>query len=60
MSGSEGNLNGPVEGTISGDVLSFHDSRGHVVGQLQVNGDEMTGPGTMAGFSGTMTFHRQP
>ena len=60
MSSSDGNLNGPIEGTISGDIFSFHDSRGRVTGQLQVSGDEMTGQGSMSSFSGTITLHRQP
>ena len=60
MSSSDGNLNGPIEGTISGDIFTFHDSRGRVTGQLQVSGDEMTGPGSMSSFSGTITLHRQP
>ena len=36
----------PIEGTISGDTLRFRDSRGRVIGEAQVNGDEMTGLGT--------------
>jgi uncharacterized protein YdeI (BOF family) len=60
MSSSDGNLNGPIEGTISGDIFSFHDSRGRVTGQLQVSGDEMTGTGTISSFSGTITLHRLP
>ena len=36
----------PIEGTISGDIFRFHDIKGSVTGELQVNGDEMNGSGT--------------
>ena len=51
---------GPIEGTVSGDILSFHDLRNRLTGRLQVSGDEMTGAGTNAGFPATVTLHRQP
>src|SRR5438552_3843354 len=35
----------PIEGTISGDIFRFHDIKGSVTGELQVNGDEMNGSG---------------
>jgi hypothetical protein len=41
---------GPIEGTIRGDIFGFHDLRNRLTGQLQVNGDEMTGPGSFGGF----------
>ena len=51
---------GPVEGTVSGDTFRFRSQRGGtVIGELQVNGDEMTGPGTTWFGSGTMTLRRQ-
>ena len=50
---------GPIEGTVSGDILSFHDLRNRLTGRLQVSGDEMTGAGTNAGFPATVTLHRQ-
>ena len=56
---SEGPV-GALEGTISGDIFSFHDSRDRLTGRLQVNGDEMTGLGAMSGFSATITLRRQP
>ena len=52
-------VNDPMEGTIIGDTLHFRDSRGVVIGQVQVNGDEMTGPGTFR-TSGTFNLRRQP
>src|SRR5262249_26593514 len=51
---------GPIEGTVSGDILSFHDLRNRLTGRLQVSGDEMTGAGTNAGFPATVTLHRHP
>ena len=46
--GGQGPLSGPIEGTITGDILRFRDSRGRVVVEAQVNGDEMTGTGAGA------------
>ncbi len=40
-----GRIEGPVEGTVSGDIFRFRDLRGRVTGELRVNGDEMTGWG---------------
>ena len=54
-----GSVNDPMEGTIVGDTLHFRDSRGVVIGQVQVNGDEMTGPGTFRS-SGKFNLRRQP
>ena len=54
---------GPIEGTVSGDIFSFRSNRGRITGKLQVDGDEMTGPGTGAGQGGsaiTLTLRRQP
>jgi hypothetical protein len=34
----------PIEGTVAGDTFSFHERSGlSIQGELQVNGDEMTG-----------------
>ena len=41
--GGTGDLSGPIEGTIAGDVFRFKDTRGNVEGEMTVNGDEMTG-----------------
>ena len=46
--GGQGRVDGPAEGTINGDTLRFHDSRGRVAVEAQVNGDEMTGSGSGA------------
>jgi len=51
---------GSIEGTVSGDIFTFHDLRNRLTGRLQVNGDEMAGAGTNAGFPATVTLHRQP
>ena len=51
---------GPIEGTVSGDTFRFSSQGGEVIGELQVNGDEMTGPGKTWFGSGPMTVRRQP
>ena len=40
---STGDLSGPIEGTVAGDVFRFRNSRGSLEGEMTVNGDEMTG-----------------
>jgi len=54
------NYSGPIEGTVSGDTFRFSSQGGGVIGELQVNGDEMTGPGKTWFGSGPMTVRRQP
>jgi hypothetical protein len=39
----QGTRGGPVEGTVTGDVLRFKQTNGNVEGELTVSGDEMTG-----------------
>jgi len=34
---------GPIEGTVAGDVFRFKETRGGFEGELTVSGDEMTG-----------------
>ena len=34
---------GPIDGTVTGDVLRFRQTRGDLGGELTVSGDEMTG-----------------
>jgi len=51
-------FNGPIEGTVSGDTFRFRAPRTGVSGELQVNGDEMTGQGATQYGPGTMTAHR--
>jgi hypothetical protein len=41
--GGTGDVSGPIEGTVAGDVFRFRDRRGNVEGELTLNGDEMTG-----------------
>jgi hypothetical protein len=52
---------GPIEGTVNGDMFHFRTSRG-ATGNLQVNGDEMTGTGSgVTGASqATFSLRRQP
>ena len=51
---------GPIEGRVNGDTFHFRTSRG-AMGDLQVNGDEMTGTGTgINGSHATFNLHRQP
>ena len=52
---------GPIEGTIAGDTFRFRSVRGgEVAGELQVNGDEMTGSGTTQYGRATFILRRQP
>ena len=41
--GAMGNLTGPIEGTVAGDVFRFRNARGSIEGELTVSGDEMDG-----------------
>ena len=52
---------GPIEGTVNGHRFYFRTARG-ATGNLQVNGDEMTGTGSGAGGADPATFslRRQP
>src|SRR5215470_19526872 len=34
---------GPIDGSVAGDVFTFTQSNGPVVGEMTVSGDEMTG-----------------
>ena len=43
---------GPISGTVAGDVFRFKDTRGNVVGELTVSGDEMTGTMSKADIGG--------
>jgi len=40
---SFGDLSGPIEGTVAGDVFRFRNSRGTLEGEVTVSGDEMSG-----------------
>jgi hypothetical protein len=42
MSGGRA-IQGPIEGTVSGDVFRFRNMRGTAEGELTVSGDEMNG-----------------
>ena len=51
---------GPIEGTVNGDMFHFRTSRG-ATGDLQVNGDEMTGTGSgINANQATFSLRRQP
>ena len=51
---------GPIEGRVNGDTFHFRTARG-ATGELHVNGDEMTGPGTAAsGGQASFSLRRQP
>jgi hypothetical protein len=43
-------IDGPVEGTVAGDVLRFQRADGRLQGEATVNGDEMTGRFVLGGF----------
>src|SRR5215471_7845542 len=52
-----GGPTGSIEGTVNSDVFRFRSAGGGaVVGELQVNGDQMTGPGSTTFGTGTMTL----
>ena len=42
-SGAAASLDGPISGTVAGDVFRFKSTRGIAEGELTVNGDEMSG-----------------
>ena len=42
-SGAASSLDGPISGTVAGDVFRFKSTRGIAEGELTVNGDEMSG-----------------
>jgi len=50
---------GPIEGTVNGDRFRFRSVRSVTNGELQVNGDEMTGSGSTQYGPGTMSLRRQ-
>ncbi len=51
-------FSGPIEGTITGDVLKFYRSDGQLNGGVIVAGDEMSGTITFGDF-GTKTLRLQ-
>ena len=54
-----GPSDGSLEGTVAGDLFRFHSPRGQVTGELQVNGDEMTGSGIGPYGPTRITLRRQ-
>src|SRR5215470_9021713 len=42
-SGAAASLDGPINGTVAGDVFRFKSARGIAQSELTVNGDEMSG-----------------
>jgi len=38
-----GDLSGPLQGTVGGDMFRFKNTRGSLEGEVTVDGDEMTG-----------------
>jgi hypothetical protein len=53
------NENGPVEGTVRGDVLSFRQPDGRIGGEMMVKGDEMQGSGYGGSASYIIRLKRQ-
>jgi hypothetical protein len=43
MTSQGGDMSGPIEGTVAGDVFRFSSARGRLEGELTVSGDEMNG-----------------
>src|SRR5499426_2412583 len=56
--GSRGRPSLPIEGSMADDVLIFKDERSILIGELTVNGDEMTGRGFMGRRPVTFTLRR--
>jgi len=52
------NASGPIEGTVSGDVLTFSRREGGLRGEVIVAGDEMSGTVTF-GVAGTRALRLQ-
>jgi hypothetical protein len=48
-SGATSSLDGPISGTVAGDVFRFRSTRGIAEGELTVNGDEMSGTVSFGG-----------
>ena len=57
--GAPGPVEGPLDGTITGDIFRFQDTRGRLKAELQVNADEMTGSMSWQFGPGTITLHRR-
>jgi hypothetical protein len=47
--GAASSLDGPISGTVTGDVFRFRSTRGIAEGELTVNGDEMSGTVSIGG-----------
>jgi hypothetical protein len=45
-------VNGPIEGTLAGDVLSFRLTDGSLTGEMRVSEDTMTGQIADSPFGG--------
>jgi len=56
-SGAAASLDGPISGTVAGDVFRFKSTRGIAEGELTVNGDEMSGTVSIFG-SRPLTLRR--
>src|SRR5215831_3497486 len=57
--GAPGPVEGPLDGTVAGDIFRFQDTRGRLKAELQVNADEMTGSMSWQFGPGTITLHRR-
>ena len=53
-------LDGPVEGTIQGDLLKFSRPDGRLRGEAVVAGDQMSGTVIYRGSTRTLRLQRQP
>ena len=49
---------GPIDGTLAGDVFTFRQTNGVVVGELTVSGDEMSGDISNGCGHGLVTLRR--
>ena len=52
--------NGPIEGTVNGDLFKFNRPDGRPSGEVIVAGDEMSGTVTFGGVTRTLRLQRQP
>ena len=56
--GGAGLPQGLIDGSVSGDVFRFKNSRGNLEGELTVSGEEMEGRASVSGSSRTISLRR--
>jgi hypothetical protein len=56
--GGAGFPQGVIDGSISGDVFKFRNSRGNLEGEMTVSGEEMDGRVSLSGSSRSISLRR--